>query len=138
MDIKKLQPEAEVTYELDTAEGTPPISVTFKVRFLALDGVWDYVNESREGTEQPRLSAVIRRAVADAIQGWDLTEGPEALACTRENKDKYLPLLFGLKVKRPVVVEAEGTPALPVNPAADVLVMKLAEFAGAAENFLKN
>lgn len=136
MDIKKLQPESEVTYELETTGD--PITITFKVGFLALDGVWDYVNESREGTMPPRLSAVIRRAVADAIHGWDLTEGDEALACTRENKDKYLPLLFGLRVKRPAVAEAVEGPLLPVNPAADVLVLKLAEFVGAAENFLKN
>lgn len=134
MDIKKLQPEAEVTYSLETTG--EPISITFKVGFIALDAVQDYVNESRVGTNPPRISDVIRRAVADAIHGWDLTEGDVVLACTQENKDKYLPLLFGLQTKQPeVVMEGE---TLPVDPVAKVLVRVLAEFAGSPENFLKN
>jgi hypothetical protein len=131
MDIKKLQPEAEVTYQLESTG--EPVSITFKVGFLELDAIPDYVNESREGTRTPRLSAVIRKAIADTIHGWDLTEGGQPLPCTRDNKDKYLPLLFGLKVKRPVAeVEDES------NPIASILVMVLAQFAGTAENFLKN
>jgi len=133
MDIKKLTPEAEVTYALETTG--EPIAITFKVGFIALDAVQDYVNESRDGTRPPRISDVIRRAVADAIHGWDLTEGDAALPCTRETKDKYLPLLFGLKIKQEAVEPVEG--AL-VDPAASVLVRELAEFAGNPENFLKN
>lgn len=137
MDIKKLQPEAEVTYALETTG--EPISITFKVGFIALDAVQDYVNESREADivgSRPRISDVIRRAVADAIHAWDLMEGDAALACTRENKDKYLPLLFGLKIKQPeVVIEGE---VIPTDPVASVLVRALAEFAGNPENFLKN
>ncbi|MCJ7565279.1 MAG: hypothetical protein MUP52_11925, partial [Candidatus Aminicenantes bacterium] len=65
-----------------------------------------------------------------------LTEDGKSLPCTRENKDKYLPLLFGLRVKQPeAVVEGES---LPVDLVASVLVRALAEFAGASENFLKN
>ena len=134
MDIKRLQPEAEVTYELETTG--EPISITFKVGFIALDAVQDYVNESRTGNNPPRISDVIRRAVADAIHDWDLTEAGAPLPCTRENKDKYLLLLFGLKTKQPeVVVEGE---AIPTDPVASVLVRALAEFAGNPENFLKN
>jgi hypothetical protein len=136
MDIKKLTPEAEVTYALETTG--EPIAITFKVGFIALDAVQDYVNESRDGARPPRISDVIRRAVSDAIHGWDLTEGDAPLPCTRESKDRYLPLLFGLKVKKPETVdEAETTMAL-VDPAASVLVRELAEFAGNPENFLKN
>ena len=134
MDIKKLQPEAEVTYALETTG--EPITITFRVGFIALDAVQDYINESRDGTRPPRISDVIRRAVADAIRDWDLTEGGAPLPCTRETKDKYLPLLFGLKTKQPeVVVDGE---TLPVDPVASVLVRALAEFAGNPENFLKN
>jgi len=134
MDIKKLQPEAEATYSLETTG--EPISITFKVGFIALDAVQDYVNESRAGNDAPRISDVIRRAVSDAIHAWDLMEGDVALPCTRENKDKYLPLLFGLKTKQPeVVVEGE---VIPADPVASVLVRVLAEFAGNPENFLKN
>jgi hypothetical protein len=134
MDIKRLQPEAEVAYELDTTG--KPITITFRVGFIALDAVQDYINESRDGTRPPRISDVIRRAVADAIRDWDLTEGGAPLPCTRETKDKYLPLLFGLKIKQPeVVVDGE---TLPVDPVASVLVRALAEFAGNPENFLKN
>jgi hypothetical protein len=134
MDIKKLQPEAEVTYALETTG--EPISITFKVGFIALDAVQDYVNESRMGNDLPRISDVIRRAVADAIHGWDLTEDGKPLPCTRENKEKYLPLLFGLKVKQSEVV-VEGEP-LPIDPVASVLVRALAEFAGDSGHFLKN
>jgi hypothetical protein len=132
MDIKKLQPEAEVTYALETTG--EPITITFRVGFIALDAVQDYVNESRDGTRPPRISDVIRRAVSDAIHGWDLTEGDAALPCTRESKDKYLPLLFGLKVQKPEAVVDD----VLVDPAASVLVRELAEFAGNPENFLKN
>ena len=132
MDIKKLQPEAEVTYALETTG--EPISITFRVGFIALDAVQDYVNESRDGTRPPRISDVIRRAVSDAIHGWDLTEGDAPLPCTRETKDKYLPLLFGLKVQGPEAVVDD----VLVDPAASVLVRELAEFAGNPENFLKN
>lgn len=134
MDIKKLQPEAEVTYDLDTTG--EPITIMFRVGFIALDAVQDYVNESRMGANPPRISDVIRRAVTDAIHGWDLMEGPNALACTRENKDKYLPLLFGLKTKQPEVI-VDGEP-VPTDPVTLVLVRALAEFAGNPENFLKN
>jgi len=134
MDIKKLQPEAEATYSLETTG--EPISITFKVGFIALDAVQDYVNESRMGANPPRISDVIRRAVADAIHGWDLMEGDAALACTQENKDKYLPLLFGLRTKQPEVID-EGE-VVPTDPVASVLVRALAEFAGNPENFLKN
>jgi len=139
MDIKKLQPEAEVTYGLETTG--KPITITFKVGFIALDEVQDYVNESMDAEHcidkpRPRISDVIRRAVSDAIHAWDLTEGDVALPCTKENKDKYLPLLFGLKTKQPeMVVEGE---AMPADPVALVLVRVLAEFAGNPENFLKN
>ena len=134
MDIKKLHPEAGITYELDTTG--KPIAITFKVGFIALDAVQDYINESRDGTRPPRISDVIRRAVSDAIHAWDLMEGDVALPCTQENKDKYLPLLFGLKTKQPeAVVEDE---AIPTDPVASVLVRALAEFAGNPENFLKN
>ena len=132
MDIKKLQPEAEVTYALETTG--EPITITFKVGFIALDAVQDYVNESRDGARPPRISDVIRRAVSDAIHGWDLTEGDAPLACTRESKDKYLPLLFGLKVQKSEAVVDD----VLVDPAASVLVRELAEFAGNPENFLKN
>jgi len=132
MDIKKLQPEAEVTYALETTG--EPITITFRVGFIALDAVQDYVNESRDGTRPPRISDVIRRAVSDAIRGWDLTEGDAPLPCTRESKDKYLPLLFGLKVQKPEAVVDD----VLVDPAASVLVRELAEFAGNPENFLKN
>jgi len=134
LDIKKLQPEAEVTYELDTTG--KPIAITFQVGFIALDAVQDYINESGDDTRPPRISDVIRRAVSDAIHAWDLTEDGKPLSCTRENKDKYLPLLFGLKTKQPeAVVEDE---AIPTDPVASVLVRALAEFAGNPENFLKN
>lgn len=133
MDIKRLQPEAEVTYELETTG--EPITITFKVGFIALDAVQDYANESRAGTGAPRISDVIRRAVSDAIRDWDLTEDGKALPCTRETKDKYLPLLFGLKIKQEAVEPVEG--AL-VDPAAGVLVRAIVEFAGESGNFLKN
>jgi len=134
MDIKKLQPEAEATYSLETTG--EPISITFKVGFIALDAVQDYVNESRAGNDAPRISDVIRRAVSDAIHDWDLTEDGKPLPCTRENKDKYLPLLFGLRVKQPEVTgEGEDVPA---DPVASVLVRALAEFAGEPGHFLKN
>jgi len=136
MDIKKLQPEAEVTYALETTGD--PIAIMFRVGFIALDAVQDYVNESRTGNNPPRISDVIRRAVADAIHDWDLTEDGKPLACTQENKDKHLPLLFGLKIKRPAIVEGEEGEALLVDPVASVLVRALCEFAGNAENFLKN
>ena len=42
MDIKRLQPEAEVAYELDTTG--KPITITFRVGFIALDAVQDYIN----------------------------------------------------------------------------------------------
>jgi hypothetical protein len=132
MDIKKLTPEAEVTYALETTG--EPISIIFRVGFIALDAVQDYVNESRDGTRPPRISDVIRRAVSDAIRGWDLTEGDAPLPCTRESKDKYLPLLFGLKVQKPEAVVDD----VLVDPAASVLVRELAEFVGNPENFLKN
>jgi hypothetical protein len=139
MDIKKLQPEVEVTYDLDTTG--EPITIMFRVGFIALDAVQDYVNESMDAEHcidkpRPRISDVIRRAVSDAIHGWDLMEGPNALACTRENKDKYLPLLFGLKTKQSEVI-IDGEP-IPTDPVASVLVRALAEFAGNPENFLKN
>ena len=134
MDIKKLQPEADVAYWLDTTG--EPISITFKVGFIPLDAVQDYINESRDGTRPPRISDVIRRAVADAIHDWDLTEDGKPLPCTQENKDKYLPLLFGLKIKQPeAVVDGE---TVPTDPVALVLVRALAEFAGNSEYFLKN
>lgn len=126
MDIKKLQPEAEVAYELETTGD--PIAITFRVGFMTLDAIPDYVREGE--ISRPRVSDVVRRAMADAIHGWDLTDDGKPLACTRENKEKYLPLLFGLKVKRP---EKESA-----NPIDNVLVVLLAEFAGTAENFLKN
>ena len=137
MDIKKLQPEVEITYGLETTG--KPISITFKVGFIPLDAVQDYVNESRVADIvgwRPRISDVIRRAVSDAIHAWDLTEDDVALPCTQENKDKYLPLLFGLKIKQPeAVVDGE---TVPTDPVASVLVRALAEFAGNPENFLKN
>ena len=134
MDIKKLQPETEATYALETTG--EPISITFKVGFIALDAVQDYVNESRAGNDAPRISDVIRRAVADAIHDWDLTEDGKPLPCTRKNKDEYLPLLFGLRVKQPEVTgEGEDVPA---DPVASVLVRALAEFAGEPGHFLKN
>jgi len=140
MDIKKLQPEAEVTYELETTG--EPISITFRVGFIALDGIDDYVKESvRTDGGVPRLSSIIRKAVSEAIHDWDLTEDGKPLSCTQENKNKYLPLLFGLRVKPEkepeVVLDADGKSILP-DPAATTLVRMLAEFAGNAENFVKN
>ena len=130
MDIKKLTPEAGITYALETTG--EPITITFRVGFIALDAVQDYVNESRNGTNPPRISDVIRRAVTDAIHDWDLTEDGKPLACTRETKDKYLPLLFGLKIKQ------EASPAeVPADPASGILVRALVEFAGNSENFLR-
>jgi hypothetical protein len=138
MDIKKLQPEAEITCALETTG--EPVTIMFRVGFIPLDAVPDYVNESRgtaaPGTARPRISDILRRAVSDAIRGWDLMDGGMPLPCTQENKDKYLPLLFGLKTKRPeVVVDGE---VIPTDPVALVLVRVLAEFAGNPENFLKN
>jgi hypothetical protein len=139
VDIKKLRPEAEVIYELETSG--EPISIKFLVNFISLDAVQDYVNESMDAEHcidkpRPRISDVIRRAVADAIHGWDLTEGGVPLPCMRENKDKYLPLLFGLKIKQPEVI-IDGEP-VPTDPVTSVLVRALAEYAGNPENFLKN
>jgi hypothetical protein len=127
-----MKPEAEITYELETTG--EPISVTFKVGFIALDAVQDYVNESRVGNNFPRISDVIRRAVSDAIRDWDLTEDSKPLPCTRETKDKYLPLLFGLIVKKPEALVDD----VLIDPAASTLVRALVDFAGESGNFLKN
>jgi hypothetical protein len=166
MDIRRLKPEAEITCEIEN-EGEP-ISITFRMGFISLDGIPDYVYDFTASkpaakpkakipgrkqtaapdeeqpitlTKRPRFSDVIRRAVTDAIHGWDLTDGETPIPCTAENKEKHLPLLFGFKVKRPKpivepTVEGEGEPA--TSPVDSVLVMVLADFAGRSENFLKN
>ena len=139
MDIKKLQPEAEVTYELETTG--EPISITFRIGFAAIDAIQDYVNESAITTGAlPRLSDVVRKAVSEAIHGWDLTEGDKPLSCTREAKDKYLPLLFGLKIKKAEAEQPEKPEEnkAPIDPAASTIIRALIEFVGNVENFLKN
>ena len=137
MDIKRLQPEAEITCALETAGES--VTITFRVGFIPLDAVPDYVNESRgvaPGAARPRISDILRRAVSDAIHGWDLMDGGAPLPCTQENKDKYLPLLFGLRTRQPeVIIDGE---VIPTDPVASVLVRVLVGFAGNPENFLKN
>lgn len=88
MDIKKLKATASITIELD-APG--PVSITFWVRPIAPDSIIDYPNA--------KASEALRKLAADAIVDWDITDDEKKLECNEENKAKYLPVIFSLKIK---------------------------------------
>lgn len=127
MDIKSIKPTAQVTFELEGKGG----SVTFEVAFIALDQVGDYLPKAQApgqpAAKPAKFSTLVRAMLIDAVQSWDLTENGEPLACDEETKERYLPVIFGLRIKG----DQE-------NPFDKVLGRALMNFAGDSENFLKN
>jgi hypothetical protein len=113
MEIKSIQPTAK--FNADLANGQ---HIELEVAFVStgLDSM-DYI----EGGVRPKFSKVVRGLLADALVGWDLTDGGQPIPCDKANRDKYLPILLGLQLK-------DG----------GVLGLELMNFASDSENYLKN
>lgn len=122
MDIAKYAVETDgawLTVEVESARILEPFR--FKVQPLLET---NFVTASKSPD-------VTTRSFIEAVVGWDLTqgEGNEALPCTTENKEKYLPRFAMYLVK-----SLNGaSPAQKTNLAAAV-----AEFASNPDSFLKN
>lgn len=103
-----------LTYELETELLTPPI---IKLKIKPVDSliVYDVQKDSR-------FSKCVTEMLLDAVQEWDLVDGDKPLPCDEKNKRKYLPLLFGMKIKEKTTL----------------LGIEILSFAGEIENFLKN
>ena len=130
MDIKSIQPLADVAYELDSNR-PEPMTVKFTVAFVAEDEIPDYLPAKPDGRRKFKASSLLREMLIDAVRGWDLTMDGKPLECNEENKRKYLPIILGLKIKR-----KDGAPK--GETLDDVLGRALLNFAGDPENFLKN
>ena len=125
MDIKSIQPTAEITFVMEDEKlGT----LTLSVGFLAQDEVADYIEKG----EKVKLSTLIRKMLIDDVKGWDLRSNGQPVPCTDEEKKKHLPIILGLHIK---VSEEDETKRMIFD---DILGRALMEFAGNERNFLKN
>ena len=131
MEVKDIKPTADVTFRVRPKTGDEQ-SIRFTVKFLGVNQIPDYVPKPGPGVKF-RQSQVITEALIDAIDGWDLThDGGKPLECNEETKRKYLPYILGLTIIR------EGVEPGDAFAMEDVLGIALVNFAGDAENFLKN
>lgn len=131
MEINEIKPTAKATFQVKGIGGVVQAE-TFTVRFIGLNLVPDYVPQPGSG-KKFRLSQSITDALVDSIEAWTLTHnGGQPLECNEESKRKYLPYILGLEIIR------EGKAPGADFEMDDVLGQALVNFAGDAENFLKN
>lgn len=119
-DIKNISILSEwLTFELETTWFDPPV-IKLKIGPIMEDiPIADMVDNRNSS---PSEGDIVSYKLYDAIQDWDFTSNGQKVPLTRQNKQRILRPLLGLKLK------GEN----------QILGTKLLVYASNKENFLKN
>ena len=135
MDVSSFQLEGEwLELEVESEKGER--SLRFKIKPLSAKDQLDLGDIARKDVKD--LLSYVSGIVID----WDLTEGGKKLPCTDKAKEKYLPYLIGMTIKKKEEEKRreEGEVSTDKGPGEirSFVGLEILSFAQNFDNFIKN